>query len=159
MNRHDTMANPSGRPSEPFEPEAVWIGMRLLRLVGGTWPEGDRFLPRQILLEVADAYQGDNPDKLRALCQGFYLMAHRHYEAALREFEEVLSGSPSARFVRFGELALEAHAFCLQQLDRDDEAVAELLYLMVGKLSRSDERDDVEHAAELTGVVRMLTTA
>ena len=147
---------PSARPDESFEPQAIWMGMRLLGLAGGDWPAGERFLPRQVLLQVADAYDGDHPEPLRALCQGFYLMAHLHYEPALREFEQVLGADASPTLQRIGELALEGHAFCLQQLDRHEEAGAELLYLLLGKLTQNDRRDEAEWTAEIASLVRLL---
>jgi hypothetical protein len=156
INEQTPIDGPSARPDESFEPQAIWMGMRLLRLAGGDWPAGERFLPRQVLLQVAEAYDGEHPEALRALCQGFYLMAHRHYEPALREFEQVLGADASPTLQRIGELALEGHAFCLHRLDRPDEAGAELLYLLLGKLSQNDRRNEAELTAEIASLVRLL---
>ncbi|QDG53049.1 hypothetical protein FIV42_20565 [Persicimonas caeni] len=138
-----------------FEDELRWTCLKLLSLIGKEPPARGPYVPRQLLLYAANRYRGVHEARFEHMCRGMHLMSERRFREALRQFEVVLSGRVDAEFEPLRELALEAHATCLQQLDYDDEALEEFTRLLHRKFTETRDSGEADHVAKLLGLARM----
>lgn len=153
---HSEQSHPAQAPkADAFGEELRWICLELLTLIGKEPPARGPYEPRQLLVYAANRYHGVHPERFEQMCQGIHLMAQDRFFEALRLFEAVLTDRVDPDFEPIRELALEAHATCLQQLDYDDEALEEFTRLLHIKFEETRDRGDADHIAKLLGLARM----
>lgn len=138
-----------------FNEELRWICLELLSLIGKEPPARGPYEPRQLLVYATNRYRGPHAERFKRLCHGLHLMAEQRFFEALSDFEMVLSGRVDADFEPIRELALEAHATCLQQLDYDDAALEEFTRLLHIKFEETRDHGEADHVAKLLGLARM----
>jgi len=148
----------SVRGWDSFDQQVAWIGVRLLRLATGRWPDQPYRQSPEVLTEVSDTYGGEDPERMRRLCQGYLLMAHGHVEAARHEFDELLQTHTSPDREPFWNVALEAHAACLRRLGYETEALTEYLYLLQQSVHPDTGGSNLDRCARFYGLARSLAT-
>lgn len=142
-----------------FEQQIAWLGVRLLKLATGRWPNQAYGDTPEVLTEVSEAYSGEHPERMRHLCQGYLLMAHGHFKAALHELDAVVQDNASSEVEPFWNLALEAHATCLLHSGHETEAITEYLYLLNEAMGDTRPQSKLDRRAKVFGLARSLATA
>ncbi len=142
----------SSAPASALDAELRRIALTLLALLDQRPPSAGTRSPRQIILYLANRYEGSEPVKFDHLCRGLYLMAEGHFREALNEFDQVLEGQVDPDFEIVREVTLETHAYCLQQLDYDDAALEQFARLMCQKFEETRASGNVDHVARLLGL-------
>jgi hypothetical protein len=132
--------------------ELQWICLKVLALSRQQAPAASMGSPRQMILYLSNTYDGIHGQRFQMLCHGLSLMSKGHFREALATLTPILTGRVELEFELFREVTLKAHAFCLHQLDYDDDALEGFTALLVQKFTETRDHGEADHISRLLGL-------